>query len=49
MTAVFKRRRELRRAVRLARVLVALDDAAGASRRKPYLRATRASLGSHRA
>ena len=43
MPVVLKKRRELRKALRLARVLVALDDAASAARPRPYLRASRIS------
>jgi len=44
MTAVLKRRKELKRALRLAQVLVALDHAAAAARTRPRTR-PRATLG----
>ncbi len=44
----FSRRRRDRKALRVARLLVALDDAAGERRARP-VRRTRASLGSARA
>jgi hypothetical protein len=49
VTAVFKRRRELRRAMRVARMLAALEDAAaGATRERPRPRTQRAFVGSAR-
>lgn len=45
MAAVLKRRRELRKAMRVARMLAALDAAAGATRAVPAPRRQRAVLG----
>jgi hypothetical protein len=47
MAAVLKRRRELRKAMRVARMLAALDAAAGSTRAAaPGPRPRRAALGS---